>query len=226
MSLAGKGVVVTGASRGIGRAIARAFASAGAKLAICSVDDARLRDAERELAPVVAERCDVSNGSDVTRFIAAIQSKLGTPDVIVHNAGVVDRVRLDEMSEASWDRTFDVNVKSTFLLTRAFLPKMRARKSGRIIFIGSISATLGTAKLTAYCASKHAIVGLTRALAEEVRDDGIQVNAINPGSVDTDMLKGSGFDPDVTPDEIANVSLYLADAAPATMTGACIDVFG
>jgi 3-oxoacyl-[acyl-carrier protein] reductase len=117
-------------------------------------------------------------------------------------------------------------LKGTFAVTRVFLPQMRARRSGRIINIASISGRQGTARLTAYCAAKHGVVGLTRALAEETRDVGIQVNAICPGSVDTEMLAGSGFPPLMSTEDVAGVALWLAAAAPAALTGACIDVFG
>src|SRR5206468_5393777 len=141
---------------------------------------------------------------------AAVDAQLGVPDVLVNNAGVVARVRLDEMSEATWDEVVGVNLKGTFNVTRVFLPQMRARGSGRIINVASISGRHGTARLTAYCAAKHGVVGLTRALAEETREAGIQVNAICPGSVDTAMLAGSEFPARMVPDDIAGVALWLA----------------
>ncbi len=230
MSLAGKRAVVTGASRGIGRAIALSFARAGAELGLCARDDGGLADTAQLARAfgvrVVSQHCDISAATEVSAFADSIERELGVPDVLVHNAGVVERARLDEMSESAWDHVLDVNLKGPFLLSRALLPRMRARRSGRIIFIGSISGTLGTPLLGAYCAAKHGLIGLSRALAEELRDEHIQVNVINPGSVDTDMLKGSGFPPDMGPDEIAAVALYLAAAAPPAMTGSSIDVFG
>jgi 3-oxoacyl-[acyl-carrier protein] reductase len=120
----------------------------------------------------------------------------------------------------------DVNLFGTYHVTRAFLPSMRAAGTGRIINVASISGRQGTPRLTAYCASKHAVVGLTRALAEEVRGDGLQVNALCPGSVDTEMLRGSGFAPAMTADDVARTALFLAADAPDALTGACIDVFG
>lgn len=222
--------LVTGASRGIGRAIALAYADAGFRLALCARDDAPLQqtlaDVEARGALAIAEQADVANTVEIEAFAARVQRELGVPDVLVHNAGVVERGRLEALSEAQWDHVLDVNLKGPFLLTRALLPGMRARRSGRIVFIGSISGTLGTPQLTAYCASKHAIIGLCRALAEEVRADGIQVNVINPGSVDTEMLRGSGFPPQMKPEEIARVALYLGASAPSVMTGSCVDVFG
>ena len=157
---------------------------------------------------------------------AAVDKALGVPDLVVNNAGVVVRKRLDETSEAEWDLVVGANLKGTFNVTRVFLPQMRARGSGRIINIASISGRQGTARLAAYCAAKHGVVGLTRALAEETREVGIQVNAICPGSVDTEMLTGSDFPPLMSGDDVAGVALWLASAAPAALTGSCIDVFG
>jgi 3-oxoacyl-[acyl-carrier protein] reductase len=236
--LDGKVAVVTGASRGIGLAIATRFAAAGARVAICSraadpAAEKKLADAVEKIehaapagTPVVWLRCDVARFEDARHLHAAVDKELGVPDLVVNNAGVVVRARLDETSEAEWDAVVDANLKGTFNVTRVFLPEMRALKRGRIINIASISGRQGTARLTAYCAAKHGVVGLTRALAEETRDVGIQVNAICPGSVDTDMLAGSGFPALMSADDVAAVALWLASDAPAALTGACIDVFG
>jgi 3-oxoacyl-[acyl-carrier protein] reductase len=236
--LDGKVAVVTGASRGIGLAIAARFAAAGARVAICSrgsdaAGDKRLAEAAERIeraapagTPVVWLRCDVARFADARHLHATVDKELGVPDLVVNNAGVVVRKRLDETSEDEWDAVLDANLKGTFNVTRVFLPQMRTRKSGRIINIASISGRQGTAQLTSYCAAKHGVVGLTRALAEETRDVGIQVNAICPGSVDTEMLAGSGFPPLMSPDDVAGVALWLASEAPAALTGSCIDVFG
>ncbi len=209
--------MVTGASRGIGRAIAGLLAGAGARVAGCA------RHAAEGIIP-----CDVGRPGDVTRFADQVLLEFGTPDLIVNNAGVVARGRLDETSIESWDAILDSNLKGTFLITRAFLPAMRARRRGRIVNVASISGRQGTAGLTAYCAAKHGVVGLTRALAEEVRGDGIAVNAVCPGSVDTEMLRTGmpGAAPDMSPEDVANVVIYLAAYAPAALTGSCVDVFG
>jgi NAD(P)-dependent dehydrogenase (short-subunit alcohol dehydrogenase family) len=230
--LDGRVAVVTGASRGIGLHIAELFVGAGARVAICARNETGLAEAAARLsethhdASILWIRCDVSSFADCRHLHAAVDAALGVPDVVVNNAGVVARERLDEMSEATWDHVLGANLKGTFNVTRVFLPQMRTRGSGRIINVSSISGRLGTPRLTAYCAAKHGVVGLTRALAEETRDVGIQVNAICPGSVDTEMLQGSGFPPQMRPEEIAGVALYLATAAPQALTGACIDVFG
>jgi 3-oxoacyl-[acyl-carrier protein] reductase len=231
-SLAGKTALVTGGSRGIGLAIAQLLARAGARVAICGRSDpslaaaAALITADHPGAEVMWVRCDVAHFAECRHLHASVDARFGVPDVVVNNAGVVERVPLHEMSEAQWDHVLDANLKGTFNVTRVFLPQMRARGSGRIINIASISGRLGTPRLTAYCAAKHGVVGFTRALAEETRDIGIQVNAICPGSVDTEMLAGSGFPPRMAPLDIANVALYLAQSAPPALTGSCIDVFG
>jgi 3-oxoacyl-[acyl-carrier protein] reductase len=211
--------VVTGASRGIGRAIAAALAAAGARVAGC----ARHPDGGSDVY-----RCDVGRPGDVARFADDVLGRFGAPDVLVNNAGIVARARLDEMPVEVWDGVVDSNLKGTFLVTRAFLPAMRAKRSGRIVNISSISGRQGTALLTAYCAAKHGVVGLTRALAAELRGEGIAVNAVCPGSVDTAMLRAGlpGAKPDMSPEDIAGVVLYLAAAAPAALTGSCVDVFG
>ena len=216
-SLSGRVAVVTGASRGIGRAIAAALSNAGAVVAGCA----------RHAAPGVAS-CDVRVPDDVARFDEDVEKRFGPPDILVNNAGTVARARLDELSVEAWDDVVDANLKGTFLVTRAFLPAMRARKSGRIINIASIAGRQGTAGLGAYCAAKHGVVGLTRALAVELRDDGIVANAVCPGSVDTDMLRVGrpGAKADMTPDDVAGVVLYLAAHAPSALTGSCVDVFG
>ena len=230
--LDGKTVLVTGASRGIGLAIGERMAKAGAHVALCSRTQTALAEAAQRIADarpgarVLWIPCDVTRFEQVRHLHASVDRELGVPDVIVNNAGSVVRKRLDEMSESEWDQVLDTNLKGAFHVTRAFLPQMRARGSGRFINIASISGRQGTPRLTAYCAAKHAIVGLTRALAEETRDVGLQVNAICPGSVDTEMLRGSGFPPLMQPDDIAGVAVWLAGAAPKALTGACIDVFG
>ena len=217
MKLDGCIAVVTGASRGIGRAIAALFEAEGARVAGCALHGA-----------AGVEACDVRDEAAVARFSVGVRATFGTPDIIVNNAGTVVRARLEDLAMADLDEVLGSNLKGTFLMTRAFLGDMRARKRGRVINVASISGRQGTAGLTAYCAAKHGVVGFTRALAEEVRADGIVVNAICPGSVDTDMLRQGmpGAQANMTPADIARVALYLAADAPVAMTGACLDVFG
>ena len=140
---------------------------------------------------------------------------------------MVIRRLASELSDADWREVMRVNLDGTFFITRAATADLRARK-GRIINIASISGRQGTALLTAYCAAKHGVVGFTRALAEELRADGVAVNAICPGSVDTEMLRLGIPDatPNMSPDDIARTALFLASDAPRALTGACVDVYG
>jgi NAD(P)-dependent dehydrogenase (short-subunit alcohol dehydrogenase family) len=232
MELQGEVAVVTGGGRGIGRAIALRLAAAGARVALGARTEPEVQavTAEIEHAGGVALPLllDVTVAAAVTRFADAVRARLGEPLVLVNNAGLVRRGRLDEAPPGLWDEVVAANLTGTYLVTRAFLPGMRARGRGRIVNVASISGRQGTAQLTAYCAAKHGIIGLTRALAEELRRDGLQVNAVCPGSVDTAMLQQGvpGAKPGMPPDDVARTVQFLATSAPPALTGACLDVFG
>jgi 3-oxoacyl-[acyl-carrier protein] reductase len=163
----------------------------------------------------------------VTHAVAQLRAQLGPIDVVVNNAGVVVRDDVMALSDADWLHVHAVNTHGPLWMIRACGDDLRAR-GGRVINVASIAGELGTAKLTAYCSSKHAVVGLTRSLAKEWAPDRVLVVAICPGSVDTDMLKiGMPHGkPDMTPDDIAEVALFLAGRAPYAMTGGCVDVHG
>ena len=227
MSLA----VVTGAGGGIGRATARALAGRGLDLALVGRTASTLRDtaAEVERAGVralVAE-ADVGVEADVSRAVAAILSAAGTPRVVVHNAGIAGRkAPVEETSPAEWDAVLAVNLRGVFLLSRALLPSMRAAGAGRLVTVASISATLGTAGLAAYCASKWGAVGFTKSLAEELRGSGLQALAVLPGTVDTPMARVGGFTPRMAVDDVARVVVFAALDAPDAMNGSAIECFG
>ena len=222
--------VVTGAGQGIGRAIALALSSRGSSVALLGRHLDSLHAVEADISKrggkAVAITCDVSKPADVEAARDAVLAKLGVPRIVVNNAGVAHRVDVVSMSEAIWDETLDVNLKGAFLVTRAFLPSMITAKIGRIVSISSISGTLGTKAMTAYCASKWGLIGFTKALAEETRGTGIQTMCVMPGSVDTAMLEGSGFSPDMTPEDVANLVAYAAFDAPPAMNGSAIEMFG
>jgi NAD(P)-dependent dehydrogenase (short-subunit alcohol dehydrogenase family) len=233
MKLAGKIAVVTGASRGIGRAIAVALAREGARVVGCARQGAAGADGTflDELAATGGwlAACDVRDPAAVGRLCDEVLAREGAPDVLVNNAGTVVRQPFPDLSLDAWEEVLGSNLNGSFFVSRGFVPAMLARGAGgRIIMMSSIAGRQGTPMLTAYCAAKHGVVGLTRALAEELREKGIAVNAICPGSVDTDMLKIGmpGGTARMSPEEVARVALFLAADAPPALTGACIDVFG
>lgn len=227
-------VVVTGASRGIGRATAALLATQGARVVGCGVNhDDSAGSFIDDLPPGLRARssfvrCDIASSKEVERFGNEVLQTLGIPNVLINNAGVVVRGPLEDLDDAVWQHMMDVNVSGAFFMTRAFLRAMKSRGTGRIINMASIAGRQGTAQLVAYCTAKHAIVGFTRALAEELRGTQIKVNAVCPGSVDTEMLKIGmpGGVANMSPDDVANVVLYLAASSPLAMSGSCVDVFG
>lgn len=222
--------VVTGAGRGIGRAIAVALAKRGCDLALLGKTIENLAFTAEDVVALgrraVAVPCDVSDADAVERAASRVVADLGVPDVVVANAGVVHRASVDAMTEREWDEVLDVNLKGTFLVTRAFLPRMRDLGRGRFIALGSISSTLGTARQSAYCAAKWGTVGFIKSLAEELRGTGLQAMCVMPGSVDTDMLKGSGFAPAMKPEDVAATVAFLALDAPVAMNASSVEVFG
>jgi 3-oxoacyl-[acyl-carrier protein] reductase len=223
--------VVTGAGRGIGRAIALALARRGLDVALLGRTEETLRDTAREAARAgvraLCARADVGVEADVRDAVAAILAQLGTPRVVVHNAGIAGRkARIEETSAAEWDAVMAANLRGPFLVSRALLPAMRAAASGRFVTLGSISSTLGSPGLAAYCASKWGAVGFTKSLAEELRGSGLQAMAVLPGSVDTPMVKVGGFPPQMSPEDVARLVVFAALDAPDAMNGSAIECFG
>ena len=229
--LAGSTAVVTGASRGIGRAIAIRLAEAGAEIAMWARDSTAMRAVAQEIAAARGKArtivVDVSDPDAVNRASELVRATMPPVRTVVNNAGAVLRKSTEAMTDAEWRKIMAVNLDGTFFVTRAFIPDLE-KTQGRVINISSISGREGTSLLAAYCAAKHGVIGLTRALAEELRAAKVSVNAICPGSVDTAMLREGmpGARPDMTPDDIARTAVFLAHAAPSALTGACIDVYG
>lgn len=229
--LAGTTAVVTGASRGIGRAIALGLAGAGAEVALWARDAEALRGVAAEIAArggrAQAMICDVADPAAVAAAADAVRRGMPPVRTVVNNAGAVLRRRTAEITDAEWRTVMAVNADGTFFVTRAFLADL-TRAGGRIINIASRAGREGTPLLAAYNAAKHAVVGFTRSLAQELRAAKVCVNAICPGSVDTPMLREGlpGARPDMTPDDIARTAVFLAVDAPEALTGSCIDVFG
>ena len=222
--------VITGASRGIGLAVARGLAARGHDVALLARTAADLEAAATSCRALGVEAwafpCDVADPDSVQAACDAVLARAGVPRVVVNNAGVVHRAPLVETSVAQWRHVVGVNLDATFYVTRALLEPMLAERRGRIVNVASISSTLGTARQVSYCAAKWGVLGFTKALAEELRETGLQTLAVLPGSTDTEMLVGSGFPPQMQPEEVARVVIYAALDAPAAMNGAGLDVFG
>jgi 3-oxoacyl-[acyl-carrier protein] reductase len=228
--LSGRVALVTGASRGIGQAIARALADEGAQLAILATGlegaskVAEVLRASGGKAHAVA--ADVASPTALDAALSEVRRALGPVDILVNNAGIALRRPLSDTADADFERVMAVNLAGPFYLARRLLPAMVSRGWGRLVNVSSISGTLGTSGMTAYCASKWGLNGLTRALAEEVKGQGVLVAAVLPGSTDTQMLSGSGFPPRMTPEEVAKVVRFLCAEAPLAMSGSLLEVFG
>lgn len=195
MLLENRGAVVTGGGRGIGAAVARALAEAGARVVVSSRSADQLeRVAERlrqDGYEAWAVTCDVTDPTQVDSLRRESTSRLGAVDILVNNAGIATSAPLKAITLEEWERVMAVNVTGPFLCTQAFLPAMLEAGWGRVVNIASVAGRVGQPYIAAYCASKHALVGLTRAVAAEVAAKGVTVNAVCPGYADTPMTDAS-----------------------------------
>ena len=195
MTLAGRGAVVTGGSRGIGLAVARALAEAGAAVVVAARAPDRLEAVATELCAAGrrawAVACDVADREGVRTLAREAETRLGHVDILVNNAGISHSAPVQKTTLEDWNRILTVNATGPFLCTQAFLPGMLARGWGRVVNIASVAGLGGGKYIAAYSASKHAVVGFTRSVAAEVAGTGVTVNAVCPGYVDTDMTRQS-----------------------------------
>ena len=243
--LQGKVALITGAAGGFGEGIARLFVAEGARVMIADLDAARARTVADELGPLaLAIACDVSQAADVNAAVAACVAAFGPPDIVVNNAGTTHRNQpMLEVDEATFDRVFNVNVKSIFHVTRAVVPLMRKRGGGSIINIGSTAGIRPRPGLTWYNASKGAVNLLSKSMAAELGPDNIRVNAICPVMGATGLIEQFLGVPDTpenrakviagiplgrmsTPQDIANAALWLACDASQFITGVELPVDG
>jgi len=240
----GKVTLVTGAASGIGAACARRFAAEGARLALCDLDEASLHALAKSLDPsgerVFTARVDVASQDEVQAFTAAAAARFGRLDVVMNNAGIGAFGRSDEMDPEVWHRTFAVDVHSVFYGTRAALPHLLAAGGGAIVNTASISGLAGDYGLAAYNAAKGAVVNYTRAAALEVAREGIRVNAVCPGPIETALSASLLRHAKVAPayaraipmgrvgraDEVAAAAAFLASDDASYITGAMLVVDG
>jgi NAD(P)-dependent dehydrogenase (short-subunit alcohol dehydrogenase family) len=219
-TLAGQVALITGASQGIGLAIARRLGELGARLALCARDANRLERAEAELRRAGYETLGV--GADVTRpaavetLVRRTNEALGAIEILVNNAGIGVFAPVHELREEDWDRVIDTNLKGAYLCSRAVAPQMIQRRRGHIINISSLAGKNTFAGGGVYCASKWGLIGLTGCMAEDLRTHGIRVSVVCPGSVETEFGPHTGKDPKklLQPEDVAHVVAMLVTQAP------------
>ena len=240
--LDGKVALVTGAARGIGRAIAEKLASAGADLALCDLREEWLAETAQAVGALgrksVACAADVSSGADVDAATKKAIEALGKVDILVNNAGITKDTFLVRMSEQDWDSVIAVNLKGTFLFTKAVGKAMMRQKSGAIVNVASVIGLIGNAGQCNYAASKAGIIALTKSAAKELASRNIRVNAVAPGFIETKMTESLPAEVRAkmlemiplgrfgVPEDVANVVLFLASDAASYLTGLTVTVSG
>ena len=227
---AGRVVLITGGSRGIGFATARAFLKQGARVAFCGRDGARLAAAATVLATsgtVFARVADISDRGQAGDLVNATRHELGEIDILVNNAGRLWCGPFAEQPPEMIDEVLDTNIKGVMYMARAVLPGMLARAAGAIVNVASGAGLTGFAGLAAYSASKFGVVGFTAALAEELRESGVRAYAVCPGAVATDMQQEySGRRMGLDPGHVAEKILALAGPRPPARPGRCVEIGG
>ncbi len=235
MQLAGKVAMITGGGRGIGRAIALSFAREGASIVVSGRTSSEIKEVAREVEKrgqkSLALQADVSREEDVKNMVDETVKVFERVDILVNNAGTNLPYRnVMDLTLAEWNRVLEVNLTGPFLCCRAVLPTMIQQRSGKIINISSIGGRYGAAGRSPYRSSKAALLQFTYCLAAEVKQYGIDVNAVCPGPTETrmmqDVARESLFPALVHPEEIAEVVLFLASQHSSAITGTAIDAFG
>ena len=242
--LEGRVALITGASRGLGRAMAVALAQGGAKIALVARDEEKLKETAEEVKAAGSHAqiflADVASEAEVERLAGEVRSGFGHVDILVNNAGINHRKHLVDFTLDEWQRVMDTNVTSVFLMCRAFIPMMKGHGYGRIINMTSIMAHVSLPGRTIYSTTKTALLGLTRALAQEVATDGITVVGISPGPFGTEMNIPIMQNPDLNAqfmskiplgrwgkvEEIGQLALFLCSDGAGFITGTDILIDG
>ncbi|GAB3109262.1 3-oxoacyl-ACP reductase FabG [Janibacter alkaliphilus] len=237
--LQGRVAVITGGAQGLGLAMARSFAAAGADVVIGDLDGDRAQEAAASLGPdMLGMACDVVDDAQVQALLAAAQERTGHLDVMVNNAGITRDATMRTMSEDDFDQVISVHLKGCWNGTRRAAAVMREQRSGAIVNISSLSGKVGMVGQTNYSAAKAGIVGMTKAAAKEMAHHGVRVNAIQPGlirSAMTEAMPQKAWDQKMAeipmqragePDEVAGVALFLASDLSSYMTGTVLEVTG
>jgi NAD(P)-dependent dehydrogenase (short-subunit alcohol dehydrogenase family) len=228
MRLRDKRIVITGGSKGLGRALALRFAEDGARVATCARSEDSLKRVILDLAATCPHAlvlpCDISDPEQVREFADKVLEEFGSVDVLVNNASVLGpRIEIAELTKPTWDRVIDVNLHGLFLVTKAFLPTMLRQRAGSIINVSSSVGKVGRARWGAYAVSKFALEGFTQTLADELRSRHIRVNSVNPGPMDTEMRHAAYPDEDrakLKPAaESTEIFVYLASDESRGITG-------
>ncbi|MGH2568597.1 MAG: SDR family NAD(P)-dependent oxidoreductase [Bacteroidota bacterium] len=234
MRLLKKHVIITGGSKGLGRALALRFAREGAFIAICARNQSELDSVEKEIQSaetqvhVLAQACDISDPAQVDSFVQRVLSEFGSVDVLINNAGTLGpRVPIVEYPSAEWEQVLRTNVNGTFNVTRQVLPSMVKQKSGVIINVNSTVGKTGRAKWGAYAVSNFGLEGLTQVLAEELKPFNITVNSVNPGALATDLRRKAYPNEDQSllrkPEDVTEVFVYLASYQGTGISGQWFD---
>ena len=229
VQLKGKIAIVTGAGRGIGRAIALALGEAGARVALAARSEGEIRSVAQEIrgkdGDALAIAADLTRDDEIERLVKQTVKEWGAVDILVNNAGWGKTATVVDSRVEDWDRTLQINLRAPMVLTRLVLPGMIAKKSGAVVNIGSISSKAGTANTSAYSASKFGMLGFTQSLFEEVREYGIKVSIILPGFVDTPLIplnKRLDRGKMIQPRDIAGAVMYVLstplNSCPVEMT--------
>ena len=239
MDFSNQVAVITGSARGIGLAIAERFAAAGAKVVICDIDASAVAEAAAKLSGgALGIKADVTKAEEVTALFDQTVKELGRVDVVVNNAGITRDNFMLRMKEEDWDMVLDINLKGSFLVTKAASRIMMKQRSGRIVNISSVVGLTGNAGQANYSASKAGLIGLTKSSAKELAARGITVNAVAPGFIETEMtrampeaareefLKKVLISRAGTPDDIASAVMFLASDQASYITGQVLTVDG